>query len=122
MTGTFINLTSHPTGLWSAEQLSAAGQYGHIINMPFPAVSPTAGNAEINALADECTAKIRTFEEPTVLVQGEFTLVFAIVTRLKAEGVRAVAACSAREIIESKLEDGAVMKKAVFRFKGFREY
>lgn len=123
MSKTFINLTNHPSVLWSDEQLDAAGQYGHIVDMPFPAVDPAADSAEITLLADSCIEKIRTFEEPTVLVQGEFTLVFNIVTKLKAEGIRTLAACSERQVVESKSEDGTSTRKSViFRFRRFREY
>ena len=119
---TFINLTNHSSGFWSEEQRNAAEQYGNIIDIPFPAVDPAAEPEEITAMADACMEKIRAYEEPTVLVQGEFTLVFAIVSRLKAEGIRALAACSVRQVVETHSEDGTVIKRAVFRFRGFREY
>lgn len=123
MSRTFINLTNHPSGLWSDEQLDSARQYGTIVDMPFPAVDPAAGPAEIALTAASCLEKIRAYEDPTVLVQGEFTLVFNIVERLKAEGIRALAACSEREVVESKAEDGAATRKSVvFRFRRFREY
>ena len=119
---TFINLTNHSSGLWSEEQRNAAEQYGNIVDIPFPAVDPAAEPEEITAMADACMEKIGAYEEPTVLVQGEFTLVFAIVSRLKAEGIRALAACSVRQVVETHSEDGTVIKRAVFRFRGFREY
>ena len=122
MSKTFINLTNHSSRLWSEEQLDAARQYGNIVDIPFPAVDPAAGQAEIVSLAEACIEKIRGFEKPTVLVQGEFTLVFAIVSRLKAEGTRAIVACSDRQVVETHLEDGTVVKKSVFCFRGFREY
>ena len=123
MSRTFINLTNHPSGLWSDEQLDSARQYGNIVDMPFPSVDPAAGPAEIALTAASCLEKIRAYEDPTVLVQGEFTLVFNIVERLKAEGIRALAACSEREAVESKSEDGAATRKSVvFRFRRFREY
>lgn len=122
MSGTFINLTNHPSSLWNDEQLDAARQYGRIIDLPFPAVDPLAEPAEIALMAEACVEKIRTFKDPTVLVQGEFTLVYAIVTRLKKEGIRALAACSERQAVEMKSKDGTVLKRVVFRFRRFREY
>ena len=123
MNRTFINLTNHPSSLWSDEQLDSARQYGRIVDMPFPAVDPAAGPAEIALIADTCVEKIRAYEEPTVLVQGEFTLTFNLVTRLKAEGIRTLAACSERRVVESKSEDGTATRKSViFRFRRFREY
>ena len=122
MSRTFINLTNHPSRLWDNEQLDAARQYGRIIDIPFPEVNPFAESEEIALMADACVEKIRDFEEPTVLVQGEFTLVFAVVTRLKEEGIRVLAASSERQVVEMKSEDGALIKKSVFRFRRFREY
>ena len=122
MAKTFINLTNHPSAKWGIEQLTAAGQYGHIVDIPFPAVDPEASSAAIGNMADTCIENIREYEEPVVLVQGEFTLVFAIVTRLKMMGIRAFAACSERAVEEQVSEDGVARKSVVFRFCGFREY
>ena len=123
MSGTFINLTNHPSSLWSKEQLDMARQYGDIIDMPFPIVDPDAGPAEIDMIADACVEKIRAFEEPTALVQGESTLAFDIVARLNMEGIKTLAACSERQVVESKSEDGtAIRKSVIFRFRRFREY
>ena len=122
MGSTFINMTNHPSCRWSDEQLDAARQYGHIVDIPFPAVDPTVGPEEIALMADTYIEKIRAFEDPTVLVQGEFTLVYAVVTRLKAEGISALAACSERDVVEIKSDDGTTVQKSVFRFRRFREY
>ncbi len=122
MTKTFINFTNHPSSCWGTEQLAAARQYGEIVDIPFPAVDPEASAEEINALADVSIVKIRRYEDPVVLVQGEFTLVFAVVERLKMMGIKAVAACAVREVTESVMEDGTPSKTVIFRFCRFREY
>lgn len=122
MTNTFINLTNHPSTKWGAAQLLAARQYGTIVDLPFPAVDPKASSAEVNTMAESCIEEIGKYENPVVLVQGEFTLVFAIVTRLKEMGIKAVAACAAREVVEQAAEDGTVTKAVTFRFCGFREF
>lgn len=122
MANTFINLTNHPSTKWGADQLAAARQYGNIVDLPFPAVDPEASSDAIKTLADVCIAKVMEYDNPVVLVQGEFTLVFAIVSRLKEMGIKAMAACAAREVVEHNSEDGTTTKSVVFRFCRFREY
>lgn len=61
-------------------------------------------------------------DQRAVMCQGEFTLSYAIIKRLKERGICAVAACSRREAEEILQEDGSTRKKVVFHFEGFREY
>ena len=122
MSSTFINFTNHPSSHWSEEQMEAARQYGDIVDISFPVVDPAAGPEEIALMADASVEKILQFEKPTVLVQGEFTMTFAVVTRLKTKGIRVLAACSERDTEETTSEDGIAYRKSVFRFRRFREY
>ena len=55
------------------------------------------------------------------MVQGEFTLTYAVVRRLLDRKIKAVSAVSERNVIE-QVENGEVRKTIVFRFGGFREY
>ena len=57
-----------------------------------------------------------------VMLQGEMTFTFRLVTRLKAEGILCLAACSERKVEECISDSGEVRKVVVFEFAGFREY
>lgn len=57
-----------------------------------------------------------------VLVQGEMTTVFAVVSALQAVGIRCCAACSDRVSEERTLPDGTTEKVSTFKFVQFREY
>ena len=57
-----------------------------------------------------------------VMLQGEMTFTFRLVTRLKAAGILCLAACSERKVEECISDNGDVRKVVVFEFAGFREY
>ena len=52
------NFSNHPSAVWSAEQKSAAAEYGEIRDLTFPAVPAGADTADVSALADECCREI----------------------------------------------------------------
>ena len=91
--------------------------------MPVPT---GAGATEVIAMADGIIDKILEMkaESPetfAVMAQGEFTLTYAVVSRLKGMGITVVSAVSERVVTE-QVENGEVRKTALFRFAGFREY
>lgn len=117
----FINLSNHPSSKWSEAQIEAAMQYGDIIDMPFPEVDPNSDEAYIANLADEYCRKILDMEDGTPLtvhLMGEMTLAFALVARLKANGVVCLASTTERIV----LEETPGVKTNVFRFARFRRY
>lgn len=114
----FVNFSNHPHEKWGKEQLSAAKEYGEVVSIPFPAVSPSASEQDIESLAREKVREILDKEPAAVLCQGEFTLVFRVVSLLKQHGIKVVAACTER--VATELEDGTKMSK--FSFVQFREY
>lgn len=118
----FINVSNHPSEKWSPEQKAAAEQYGQVIDMNFPAVDPNGSEEYIDRLASDYFEKIRAYDHPVVMVQGEFTFSFALVTKLKAAGYTVLAACSERRVIESTDADGNTEKRSVFAFVQFRKY
>jgi len=118
----FINFTNHDSAKWSAEQLTAASQYGKIINMPFPDVDAEADEYYIEALAQNCVDKIAGYHPNAVLCQGEMTLAFAVVKGLMVRGITVLAACSRRNVIERISRDGRAVKYAEFQFTCFRKY
>ncbi|MCM1057442.1 MAG: hypothetical protein NC517_07545 [Firmicutes bacterium] len=116
----FVNYSNHPSSAWGEKQIRAARKLGKdIVDIPFPNVPPDMGTAELTACVEKECEKIEKYCPDAVMCQGEFCMVYAVVTRLKARGIRVVAACSERKV----KEDPATGKKEVeFQFVRFREY
>lgn len=116
----FINLTNHPSSLWGEDQLAAAEQFGEVVDIPFPDISPEAAEEEVNSMAEDYVKEILSHgngEDITVHVMGEMTFVYALVMRLKALGITCVASTTERIVKE---DDGK--KISEFKFVQFREY
>jgi hypothetical protein len=107
---------------WSEKQKNAAMQYGEIRDVPFPNVSPQADEEEVTEIAEKLVENILVLKPDCVMCQGEFTLTVKTVELLKKQGIKAVASCSERAVVETILEDGATEKKSVFEFVKFRQY
>ena len=118
----FINLSNHSSENWNEEQMAEAHKYGDVIDIHFPAVDPRADSEEIDRKVEELYAQVMAYEKPVVMLQGEFILTFRLVTKLKAAGLRVVAACSERNTVEEIDEEGNTVKKIRFEFVGFKEY
>lgn len=118
----FINFTNHPSDRWEDNQIAEAEKYGKIMDFPFPLVKADCGENEIKALAEVCCEKIQSYEPAAVLCQGEFCLAYQVIKMLKENGVTVLAACSQRDVVEQKKDDGSMEKTAIFRFVRFREY
>ena len=100
--------------------MAQAKHYGKVIDLPFPQVDPAMTSEQVQALADECVKTILEMGDTaslTVHVMGEMTLVYHVVTVLKAAGVRCVASTTQRVATE---DDG--LKMSEFHFVQFREY
>lgn len=121
MSKLFINFSNHPSALWSEAQKAACGEGAQITDIPFPEVSPLASEEEINAMAREYFNKIKKLSPAAVLCQGEFTLVYQVITLLKKENIVTVAACSERRVTE-KTVNGKTRKMTVFEFVKYRRY
>jgi CRISPR-associated protein Csx16 len=117
----FVNISNHPSDRWSPAQRQAALRYApEIQDWPFPSVPATAETVTVVAIADDLVAALMR-EVPGVthaMVQGEFTLVQALVRRLEGRGISCLSATTRRELIE---DDGGV-KTTRFEFVRFREY
>ena len=120
--GVFINLSNHISAKWSEKQKAAAAVYGQITDLPFPAIDPYFKNADIDRLVDTYYEKIMSYEEPAVMLQGEFVFTFRLVTRLKQQGIPVLAACSVRKATEYIGEDGRTLRESEYEFVKFREY
>lgn len=116
----FINFSNHPSGLWSDEQISAAKQYGEIIDIPFPAISPEAIKEDLDIISKDAIQQIINSHLPpsTVHIMGEMTLTFALVTELKALGYTCLASTTERKVEINENGDKVVH----FEFVQFREY
>ena len=117
MDRTFINFTNHPSGKWDEAQTAAAEEYGEIIDVAFPQVDPDASEGEIEQLASDCVDRIMQFQPSAVLCQGEFTLCYNVVCKLKERGIIVLAACSRRIVEETDNR-----RITTFKFEQFREY
>ncbi len=129
----FINLTNHPSSKWGEEQLKAAAEYGNIVDIPFPQVSPDADRLEVSRIATETIDKIRehvTLYDQLPLdaeldrshalhIMGEMTLVYKVVSRI-SDIFPGVVVASTTERISVDNPDGT--KTSRFRFVRFRPY
>ncbi|MCR5667353.1 MAG: hypothetical protein K6G01_11075 [Eubacterium sp.] len=118
----FINFSNHPSTRWSEKQVLYAKQYGEICDMAFPSVGPTADENEIENLSSQILGDIMKKHPKAVLVQGEFTLCYSLIKKLRKENIRCLAACSTRNVIEKTQSDGSIKRESVFEFCRFREY
>ncbi len=118
----FINLSNHPHGTWSKEQLAAALVYGEISDMEFPNVPADADVTWIADTAKQICGKILSDRPDAVLVQGEMSLTYSIVKMLRDNGITVVCASSERCCETEIAPDGSTIRKSVFRFVGFRKY
>jgi len=118
----FLNISNHSSCNWSKEQLQEANTFGEIVDYPFPAVNATATESEIDELSDKIIDDVRIMKPDVVMCQGEFTLTYSLVKKLKDSGIKVVAACSERLAEEQFMSDGTVKKLSNFKFVQFREY
>jgi hypothetical protein len=112
-----LNLSNHPSSSWSAEQISAAQDYGDIVDMPFPNIDPYATIDEINLLAEKYLVDIRKIDPMAIHLMGELTFTFCLVQHLQRMGYLCLASTSER-LVEEK--DGK--KIITFNFVQFRSY
>ncbi len=124
-----INLSNHPSHLWSEAQRQAAiSKYHEIVDLPFPQIDPEAGILSISELVEDYTAKCLNLLEFTdeldfdslnnaVHVMGEMTFTYNIVQKLEQKGVPCFASTTKRIV----KEEGGI-KTSVFEFVQFRHY
>lgn len=118
----FVNFSNHASDSWAKDQLEAAKEYGDIVDLPFPDVSPDLSEEDIDALARRCVKDILIYQPEAVMCQGEFTLSYAVIEKLKEKGVTCVAACSNREVKTVTQKDGSTKRESIFTFIRFRKY
>jgi hypothetical protein len=75
----FVNFSNHALDQWNEDQKAAAQALaGEIVTIPFPNVPATATAEEVDRLAERSVAEILVREPEYAMVQGEFTLAFAL--------------------------------------------
>ena len=81
-----INFSNHPYEKWSDKQKEVAKEYGETVDLAFPAVPGMADESQIEALAlDSIELILKNIDDDpksAVMVQGEFTLTYAVVSEL----------------------------------------
>ena len=117
-----LNCSNHPHDSWGPAQLEAAGEYGEVIDLPFPQVDPRLDPDQLQVLVREYACRIEAMKPTAVIAAGEFTFLFMLVNRLLRDGVKVICACSKRDTVEKRLPDGSSEKKSIFVFERFREY
>lgn len=119
-----INLSNHPSHLWSEKQISEANtQFGEVIDIPFPSVDPDSDIKWTEKIAGEYLELIlqtaaQSMGNTVVHLMGEFSFVFRLLLLLRNSGLKAVCSTSQREVITN--EDGS--KTVKFDFRRFRYY
>lgn len=117
-----INLTNHPSALWDEKQHKASHRYGEIMDIVFPAIDETGDESYIAKLADEYLEKILIIANDkniTVHLMGEQTFTFALLKRLRAQGIPCIASTTKRIVKE---ETAGKKKEVIFQFERFRHY
>ncbi len=117
----FVNFSNHPKDSWGDSQKAAAMRWGEIADVPFPPVPADADETVITKMADEAVENILRCHPDAVMCQGEFTLAFAVISRLREKRILTVAACAER-VVEERLVNGKYEKRVMFEFVRFREY
>lgn len=116
-----INVSNHPSTVWSESQLQAANKYGPVKDIPFPTVSPDTTHEQVVTMANELSQKIVSEfsnQIDAVHVMGEFTLCYALVSLFKKANITCVASTTERNVTCNP--DGT--KTSTFCFVQFREY
>lgn len=124
MTRLFVNVSNHPSTGWADEQREAALRTAdQIVDLAFPPVPADADSSTVWRMAREYADRIfamrtESTDVAAVMVQGEFTFVYALVRLLSGTGIPCLAATTERRTVD--LGDGR--KVAQFQFVRFRAY
>ena len=119
----FVNLSNHPSAQWPEDQLATAERIASPIrDFPFPSVDPTASPKAVGELAQAIGAEVLAWGATAAMVEGEFTLTYALVQLLMRAGVMCYAATSKRETTATLQIDGSVARNSVYRFVTLRRY
>jgi len=115
-----INVSNHSSEKWSPEQLKSAQEFGEIIDLGFPNVSPELTSIELEDLVDVWFAKIWSyvtmFETHYVHLMGETGFITRLATRLREHEIHVIHSTTKRNVMEKDS-----IKTSVFEFCRFRD-
>ena len=114
----FINLSNHPSAKWGEKQRKAAAEFGELCDRQFPTIPADASDEVVRSMAADMAGQIIAGTTAVVHVMGEMGYTHALVTLLKAAGVRCFHSTTERNVVENA--DGS--KTVVFEFVQFRSY
>ena len=127
-----INNTNREHTTWGEDQLEASKDFGEIVDMIMPGIPAEADEAEADRIAGLVVRRILRrlgrekagtgTEQDAVICQGDFTLVYRVVTRLKEAGVTVVAPSFQRVTKPTLRPDGTTVPGYSFRFERYRQY
>lgn len=119
----FVNVSNHPSSGWSVPQLAAAQALGgEVVDVPFPNVPPECDTDAVRTLGAAIVGKIAALYPVAILVQGEFTLAFLLVSELQFLGFPCYAATTKRISELEQLPDGSSRRVSRFEFVQLRRY
>ncbi len=118
----FINLSNHSSKNWEQKQIAEAEKYGQIIDFPFPAIDPDYSSEDIDNLVNHYAELVLAYDEPVVMLQGEFVFTYRLICKLKDAGIKVISACSRRQVVEYKNDSGVAVRESKFIFERFMEY
>lgn len=119
----FVNVSNHPSSGWSGPQLAAAQALGgEVVDVPFPDVPPECDTDAVRTLGAAILGKIAALYPVAILVQGEFTLAFYLVSELQFMSFRCYAATTRRVSEIEVLPEGPSRRISRFEFVQFRKY
>lgn len=118
----FVNFSNHPSLDWGLEQREAAERYGTIIDVPFPVVSGEADENTVSGLVRQYAEKILEYKPAAVMCQGEYTLVYGVVTFLRSKGILCLSACSERVVLKTEQNGDTSRKETEYHFVRFRQF
>ena len=73
-----LNCTNHPSEMWNEPLMDAAKkQYGEIVDLPFPFVSPEWSIQDLRREVEDYAARIEAFQADAVLAAESSSLVFS---------------------------------------------
>jgi hypothetical protein len=115
-----INLSNHPSLKWDKPQLDAATQFGEILDISFPNISPDWDVAQVEELACDYFKQIKSMakawkEKPVIHIAGEPVFCFLLIQMFLKEKFPCITSTTERIV----REDGNI-KTTIFKFKQFR--
>ena len=117
----FINLSNHPSDLWTDNQLNKARQFGDIVDLPFPQIPASADEEFIHHLVLNYVEDIKRQFNPTtdvLHIMGEMCFSFSLIKELSTIGFTCVASTTERIV----KDNGNGHKDVFFNFVKFRKY